>query len=419
MENKIELSIEEINEAIASNKMIFTCKVGQQYNIVIRKHTTQLLGCSVIPGVTFEFGKSFIRPDVVKHLKTLEEQINKNNSAKIMIFGHTDSVGNDDANKKLSERRALSVYSFITDNAEEWEILYNKEEWGTREIQTMLVDFGTPYDPGPVDGIAGEKTKAAIKQFQLDNGLEPDSIAGPITRKTMFLRYMTGKHDIKLTSDNFISPNYHGCGEFNPLIKSECADERNRRVTFYLFHPEKTPVFPCNHGNIEPCQKKIAETTTRHSKTFRCSFYDSIAKDCTCENGTSGGTISILLKDPQGNLLKNTPFELSFRGATINSKTDENGRLKENVAAGVTSAELKIRAWTMNLSFEKMDIVSQIKGAKVRLNNLGFFTDNPVNEENSEAFKFALQRFQTFYNLNVTAELDEPTQKKIEEIHGS
>jgi len=41
-----------------------------------------------------------------------------------------------------------------------------------RQIQQYLIDAG--YNPGPADGYPGEKTKAAIKQYQLDNGLPTD-----------------------------------------------------------------------------------------------------------------------------------------------------------------------------------------------------------------------------------------------------
>jgi hypothetical protein len=44
-----------------------------------------------------------------------------------------------------------------------------------REIQQRLTDLG--YEPGPVDGLFGGKTRAAIQAFQRDKGLEPDGLA--------------------------------------------------------------------------------------------------------------------------------------------------------------------------------------------------------------------------------------------------
>ena len=48
-----------------------------------------------------------------------------------------------------------------------------------RQIQTALQNRG--YDPGSVDGIYGERTEAAVRQFQADQGLAVDGIAGPDT----------------------------------------------------------------------------------------------------------------------------------------------------------------------------------------------------------------------------------------------
>lgn len=49
----------------------------------------------------------------------------------------------------------------------------------TTAIQRALLSLG--YDPGPADGIAGAKTKAAIVAFQRAAGLYPDGIVGPKT----------------------------------------------------------------------------------------------------------------------------------------------------------------------------------------------------------------------------------------------
>ena len=48
-----------------------------------------------------------------------------------------------------------------------------------RQIQTALQNRG--YDPGSVDGIYGERTEAAVRRFQADQGLAVDGIAGPDT----------------------------------------------------------------------------------------------------------------------------------------------------------------------------------------------------------------------------------------------
>lgn len=44
-----------------------------------------------------------------------------------------------------------------------------------REVQQRLKDLG--YDPGPVDGIPGKQTEAAVRRFQQDNNLPVNGVA--------------------------------------------------------------------------------------------------------------------------------------------------------------------------------------------------------------------------------------------------
>jgi putative chitinase len=48
-----------------------------------------------------------------------------------------------------------------------------------REVQAALLSLG--HDPGPVDGINGARTKAAVRAFQAAKGLVADGIVGPRT----------------------------------------------------------------------------------------------------------------------------------------------------------------------------------------------------------------------------------------------
>ena len=43
------------------------------------------------------------------------------------------------------------------------------------------------YDPGPVDGVAGEKTDAAIRRFQSDQQLEVDGLVGENTHNAILV----------------------------------------------------------------------------------------------------------------------------------------------------------------------------------------------------------------------------------------
>jgi uncharacterized protein (TIGR02594 family) len=53
-----------------------------------------------------------------------------------------------------------------------------------RTIQRALKDKG--LDPGPVDGVWGRATIAAVIRFQTANALRPDGVVGPATRAVLF-----------------------------------------------------------------------------------------------------------------------------------------------------------------------------------------------------------------------------------------
>ena len=52
-------------------------------------------------------------------------------------------------------------------------------------IQAKLAAAG--FDPGPVDGVWGQKTHDALLAFQLTRGLTVDGVVGPMTRKALGL----------------------------------------------------------------------------------------------------------------------------------------------------------------------------------------------------------------------------------------
>jgi spore germination protein YaaH len=52
-----------------------------------------------------------------------------------------------------------------------------------KELQQSLRAAG--FDPGPIDGVFGPRTAAAVRSFQQSRGLKVDGIAGPITRAAL------------------------------------------------------------------------------------------------------------------------------------------------------------------------------------------------------------------------------------------
>ena len=64
----------------------------------------------------FDFDKSFLRPEGKETLDALVGDMGDLNSvAEITAVGHTDSIGTDEYNQGLSERRAASVKDYLVD----------------------------------------------------------------------------------------------------------------------------------------------------------------------------------------------------------------------------------------------------------------------------------------------------------------
>lgn len=67
----------------------------------------------VLVGVNFEFGKSSLTPESYPVLVNAVQVLLSNPDMKVEIQGHTDNIGSDSFNKKLSEQRAETVKRFL------------------------------------------------------------------------------------------------------------------------------------------------------------------------------------------------------------------------------------------------------------------------------------------------------------------
>lgn len=60
----------------------------------------------------------------------------------------------------------------------------------TRGLQAALTRLG--YDPGPIDGMPGQRTVTALRAFQGARGLRPDGMYGPKSREALTDALLTG-----------------------------------------------------------------------------------------------------------------------------------------------------------------------------------------------------------------------------------
>lgn len=76
--------------------------------------------------VLFDFDKSVVKPDGKAKLDDLAAKVRGINLEVVIAIGHTDSVGTDEYNQKLSVRRAESVKAYLVSKGIEANRVYSE-----------------------------------------------------------------------------------------------------------------------------------------------------------------------------------------------------------------------------------------------------------------------------------------------------
>lgn len=199
-------------------------------------------------------------------------------------------MGQEEPNKKLSERRAAAIHAFLIKDKAVWESQYNEDKWGLATIQELLKHHG--HEPGAIDGKDGPKTQAAVKAFQSKKGISATGVAGASTRQALFQEFMDAWYKGTLVAKDFdvIDGKAHaGCSEFNRVEDAQGACAANRRVAVFLLKSTKNfPIqYPCKHGDVGPCRKQAGRKGERRTKGFGCLFYDKLVKEIAGASGTA------------------------------------------------------------------------------------------------------------------------------------
>lgn len=71
----------------------------------------------VLNNIFFETGSATLKPESNLEIDNLADQLKDNTNLKIKILGHTDNVGSENDNLRLSEARAKSLYEALTQRA--------------------------------------------------------------------------------------------------------------------------------------------------------------------------------------------------------------------------------------------------------------------------------------------------------------
>ncbi len=106
----------ELEEAKAREKELQD-KLQQEAKVVSEEEAQQMKENTIksikISGPTFNFGTTELSESGKEKLKDVVEEIKNYPDADILIEGHTDNIGKEDYNQKLSERRASSIATVL------------------------------------------------------------------------------------------------------------------------------------------------------------------------------------------------------------------------------------------------------------------------------------------------------------------
>ncbi len=79
--------------------------------------TVQRVGEGIVvtfdSGILFDFDDAALKPAARENLANLAASLNEHDGTEVLLVGHTDSVGSDDYNQALSERRAQAARSYL------------------------------------------------------------------------------------------------------------------------------------------------------------------------------------------------------------------------------------------------------------------------------------------------------------------
>lgn len=187
--------------------------------------------------------------------------LDQHRQKRLLVVGHTDTVGSDKDNTALSERRAQNVFLYLSGDVEGW-ARHAHDNHEIVDLQSILVWISATFPdfdchPGEVDGEYGPFTRAALQDFR-DDFAEHAKIAawtGKTARVEDWRAFMHlyddavaarlgGRKKLRELREAapFTSPAFVGLGERYPSERPDqdgLDNERNRRVDLVFLDPDE------------------------------------------------------------------------------------------------------------------------------------------------------------------------------------
>jgi len=272
----------------------------------------------------------------------------------------------------------------------------DKEEL-VRTLQEMLTTLGYNIGTAGIDGKFGDNTEKAVRQFQEENKdwegnkLKVDGLVGPRTSDALN-RAMVG-----VWYDHYQTPKELVEGKPYHTVTSD---------------------FLANGLSIEPGMAQEA-------KVFLIGEIPKKALE---------HTLVIRLIDVFGKPVKKASYSLEIADPNferVTGVTDEEGILSHRIPGKAKTGKLILDTHIFDLIIEDFEPAGTVKGALVRLSNLGYLAGHPEEVQSMwddeqekgegqmfEQLRLALIRFQNANDLDTRGKLDESTSKKLEVIYG-
>src|SRR5581483_1955723 len=103
----------QVAQSAENEKTALRERLRQQLNMILETRETQRGLIVNINDVLFDFNKYTLKPGAREKLAKVSGILLAYPGLKVQLEGHTDAIGSDDYNQKLSEERADSVRSYL------------------------------------------------------------------------------------------------------------------------------------------------------------------------------------------------------------------------------------------------------------------------------------------------------------------
>ncbi len=363
-------------------------------------------------------------PDRISGLRVLATAIGfaeRSPEKRLLIAGHTDTVGSDSSNLELSTARAENLQLYLSGQIDAW-AEHCQENYGVDDYQAILkwidITFGFDCDPGAIDGDFGDNTRNARDRFRKRVNEElSDALGFELARHVKqndkdwrayahfydrelarSLSITTEELVAKRASAAFTDPATLGCGEHWPveavgLDGHECSS--NRRVDLLFFDEGEEPAI----GTDTPPGRSIYDR-----KRFRAVYIPVDLDDVT--------ELEIQLLDAEGFPMPGCEYRVVDGDEIIGS-----GAADDDGVAHVTAVDVSdvVRVEWQSVDggsgfVFRSDYVVELseddeEASRQRLSNLGF----DLHDEDP----FNIEHFEQFFSLGLTGILSE-----IEELLG-